>query len=180
MQSREYTYTATAEDMKEFLKFTEQFNLKRAAQLKPLKGLGLTTTTLTILGIVSLGYHWYLNPDATNWPIAVAIIGFLGAIASFTTQLHSRAQNYFDHVANEEGFMLGEHTLSISDQGITEKATCSTVSVPWQSVYGLYNEPEYLFIYIGNMILFIVPKRAFPSREEYESVYQQMLEKMDT
>ena len=178
MQPHEYAYTATPEDMKEFLKFTEQFNLKRAADLNPLKSHSLTITFLTILGLVSLGYHWYLNPEAINWPLTVAIGAFVFAAGGFVWQMQQRAETYFDYIANEEGFMLGEHSISINDEGITEKARFSTISIPWQSVYDLYDEPEYLFIYIGNMLMFTIPKRAFPNREEYESVYQQMCEQM--
>jgi hypothetical protein len=57
------------------------------------------------------------------------------------------------------------HTITLDQNGISEKTTTEDNFVHWSGVERFAEDDEYLYIYISALTAHVIPKRAFESKE---------------
>ena len=68
--------------------------------------------------------------------------------------------------------VLGEHVLSISDEGLVSKSATGEGLVRWGGIDKVISTPKYLLIYLNESSAKMIPKRFFTSAAE-ASVFEQ-------
>lgn len=72
--------------------------------------------------------------------------------------------------------ILGEHIMEINSNGLKERTQYNEGTVKWAGVIKILSNKSYIFIYIDNMVGYIVPKRAFTTEKEEEKFLSVALE----
>jgi hypothetical protein len=68
--------------------------------------------------------------------------------------------------------LLGDCTITISDDGIASVRKSSSSSVGWDVVDRIVENDQYGFIYLSSLSAVLIPRRAFQRDEDYESFMQ--------
>lgn len=62
--------------------------------------------------------------------------------------------------------MLGEHSLTLTDEGVIEKNNSGETKTNWSSIEKIVQTDEHLYIYIDSIKAYIVPIKAFKGESE--------------
>ena len=65
--------------------------------------------------------------------------------------------------------LLGEHVLTITDEGLVERTDAGESLYRWKSFHKVKSTRRYFYIYVTDVFVQIVPKRIFASRDEAQS-----------
>jgi hypothetical protein len=74
--------------------------------------------------------------------------------------------------------ILGEHELSITDQGLVSKSATGEGLVKWAGLHKVVSTPKYLLIYLNESMVKVVPKRSFLTLEEATAFEQEVRRRM--
>ncbi|MBJ9993632.1 YcxB family protein [Paenibacillus sp. S28] len=61
--------------------------------------------------------------------------------------------------------LLGEHTITLADEGIIENTSVNESIHKWPGIRSIEHNDEYIFIFLNQTMAHIIPKRAFESSE---------------
>ncbi|PAB61076.1 YcxB family protein [Anaeromicrobium sediminis] len=151
------TYDTTKEDYWNFNKYVKYNNFR--------------TKMTIILAIILVPITIYISLGAiTNskiYSLVCAVISF-GII--YYIMVHGTRKRAFKF-AEDEGGILGKHTIEVSEEGITEKTYyCSRFHI-WNSVKNIEMTEEYIFIFLSEIQAYPIPKRAFKTENEAVKFY---------
>ena len=68
----------------------------------------------------------------------------------------------------EDGIMLGDKTIEISEEGIRETQTLTQSFYSWTCVESVEENKGDLYLFLDNTLALIIPKTAFSSVKEKE------------
>lgn len=67
--------------------------------------------------------------------------------------------------------MIGEIELTISSEGIFEKSEAGDTKIKWSGVEKIEQNEQYVFVYIGSLMAYVIPKRTFPNESALQEFY---------
>lgn len=80
---------------------------------------------------------------------------------------------------SKNGSILGEKTITINDKGLTEKSNESTTQISWKGIQSIEENNQAIYIFIDNVMAFIIPKRDFESKHHENQFKAFCLEKTE-
>ena len=66
----------------------------------------------------------------------------------------------------KNGGLLGEHILSMTDEGLVESTSNGQTKVDWSGIIGFKEDNEYFYLYNSSISALILPKRELTNEEE--------------
>lgn len=57
--------------------------------------------------------------------------------------------------------LLGEHTITLNDEGIVDSGKGGEAKAPWNSIYDVTEGKDHVYIFINDTKAYIIPNRAF-------------------
>lgn len=85
---------------------------------------------------------------------------------------HETLKNLRKAVESNRDAVLGQHTLEVTPETLTETCRHHSLTIPWVTVAGLIQTTDHLFILLPAFAGFIVPLRTFPTETERSSFIQ--------
>jgi hypothetical protein len=70
--------------------------------------------------------------------------------------------------------LLGEHTIKLSDEGITESTSVNEGIYNWDGIRSIEQNERYIFIFLNQTMAHIIPKRAFVDPESASLFLQEV------
>lgn len=67
--------------------------------------------------------------------------------------------------------ILTEHTVTLSEEGLTEETAYNVTLQKWKGVQRLLRTREYLFIYVSDLMAHVIPRKAFGSAHDDDVFY---------
>jgi hypothetical protein len=67
--------------------------------------------------------------------------------------------------------VLGKHIIQISEEGLREATDVNESFRKWEAVTNVLQNAEYIFIFDSDIMVHIIPKRAFKEKSEAEHFY---------
>lgn len=107
----------------------------------------------TLFGITSILWFVYY-PKYTNWEIKRGIMKML------------------EEGDNEN--LLNHRKLTLRVDGIQQISEHNVVNTPWEQIDSIWETEDYLFLYISSLSAYIIPKRAFNSKEDQEDFFNEI------
>jgi len=80
---------------------------------------------------------------------------------------------------SKNGSILGEKTITINDEGLTEKSNESSTQITWKGIQSIEENNQAIYIFIDNVMAFIIPKRDFESNQHENQFMEFCLEKTE-
>lgn len=121
-------------------------------------GGGLAVTVLILLTGGNRLLAPVLGGSATLifWPLAGGL-------------LRMGAMRYLRRTAakNSKPPALGDHTLEVSSEGLTETSGSFSISVRWDAVAEITHTDDHLFIILNTLGTIVVPFRSFATQAQY-------------
>lgn len=74
--------------------------------------------------------------------------------------------------------MFGEHELIIREDGLVERTDVNESMHRWTGFHKIVSSGGYLYVFVTDMNVHIVPKRCFTSEEERQSFEQEIEQRM--
>lgn len=71
----------------------------------------------------------------------------------------------------KNGGLLGEHVLSMTDEGLVESTSYGQTKVNWSGILSLKEDNEYFYLYNSSVSALILPKREIANEEEIRSFF---------
>jgi len=68
--------------------------------------------------------------------------------------------------------LLGEHTTIIDADGVREKSEVAESRMAWSGIERIEDDGHSVYLYIGPLQAYIIPKRAFRTRDDEETLLQ--------
>jgi Mn2+/Fe2+ NRAMP family transporter len=59
--------------------------------------------------------------------------------------------------------LLGEHTITISPEGIRERTAVNDSTHSWDGIHAIVDDKQHVYLFIDTHMAHIIPKRAFDS-----------------
>lgn len=130
----------------------------------PLKVALFNTGLLIFLVLLSILIHLDLNNTCL----------LLGALAPFL--LIGSSSGFIVRSLYKGGTdLVGVHTLTADEQGVQEKTVGSDTRYSWNSVSAIQQDKKRIYIYLGRLKAYIIPKDSFESATDSEAFYQGLL-----
>ena len=70
--------------------------------------------------------------------------------------------------------ILGDHTLTLTEEGLASKSPTSESLLNWAGIHRVVSTKGYVFIYVSELQIKMIPKRAFHSADEAVAVERQI------
>lgn len=68
--------------------------------------------------------------------------------------------------------LLGEHTMVIDAEGVSERSAVGESKIAWSGIERIEDDGKSIYLYIGPVQAYVIPKRAFRTREDEEAFLQ--------
>lgn len=78
-------------------------------------------------------------------------------------------------VPRKDKGILTEHKISLSENGITEITAVNRSESSWNGISNVVQTKCFIFIYTSKRASHVIPKRAFPSKEDSDNFFQYAL-----
>ncbi|MFN8387301.1 MAG: YcxB family protein [Anaerolineales bacterium] len=156
-------FERTEEDMVEF----NLFHINHSPTIK--RQLFAAQITMAVLIFIASMYIVYLQtrylPVISYVAGAVLSIG-VGLIYPYIYKQRTikQARKLFREGSNKS--LLGRHEMQLSPDGIRYKTIASESKTNWSSIEKVLQNDKFIFMYIGAINAFVVPKSAFASSEK--------------
>ena len=76
------------------------------------------------------------------------------------------------YAENENKGVLGDHTIVIDPEGVTERSAVGESKTSWGGIERIQADDEHVYLYLGSLQAHVIPKRAFRSHEDAEAFVQ--------
>lgn len=124
--------------------------------------VGLATLGMFISGAVSR------PPDnLTDWFVLV-LVGLVGGIFVILVTL---ASTVFVALFVEGRGVLGENTITISEQGVREKTAYNESFHKWSGIYAVNKSRNYIYLRVTTGGFYPIPRRSFDSNAAFEEFW---------
>lgn len=70
--------------------------------------------------------------------------------------------------------LLNHRKLTLRVDGIQQISEHNVVNTPWEQIDSIWETEDYLFLYISSLSAYIIPKRAFNSKEDQEDFFNEI------
>ncbi len=74
---------------------------------------------------------------------------------------------------SESKSVLGEHTIAIEPEGVAERSGVHESRIAWSGIERIEDGGQYIYLYIGPLHAYVIPKRAFKTDTDAEAFLQQ-------
>jgi hypothetical protein len=100
-----------------------------------------------------------------GWGLAAGLVTVVGYAFAMRGLLRWKAKNA------KRAFLglIGEHHIEIRPDGFYQSTSASEGVRRWDGFYEIVSAPEAIYFYMGKEFAFLVPRRAFASREQAEA-----------
>jgi len=127
-----------------------------------------------------LAWITFRTPEMAEHPLAVRILAGTVFVAGL---LCAMVLGQFGLVALWVWFrkgrgMFGEHELIIREDGLVERTDVNESLARWSGFHKIVSSGRYLYVFVTDTNVHIVPKRCFPSEEERQSFEQEIEQRM--
>jgi len=95
--------------------------------------------------------------------VALLSLGFIGAALLVLLVRSAKHKN-----------VLGEHSLSLTDEGLLSKSATGEGLLKWCGIHKVVSTPKYLIIYLNESMAKLIPKRAFLTIEAAAAFEQEI------
>jgi len=113
---------------------------------------------MALLALDALPLSGHRHSISSSSLVILAVL--FGRVATFRSSA--------EQTARETPGFVGLHTLAIGPDGIQHRSTVIEAKVKWHSVVDITEDDLLLYIFLSPSYPYIIPKRAFSSREEAE------------
>ena len=159
MSDQPLTFKLTRAEIAELSKYG-YMRVERIANAK--RKLDITNWMLSLFVVIALAsllrFYDAYNIDFSylNTSLIFAALGLIGfmAFGSYRRKLHER------YAFDDNGFSLGEQTVSFSEDGVAFKTAHSAYSFSWEAIVGIESTDSQIYLYIDNYHALHIPKRA--------------------
>lgn len=118
--------------------------------------------------VMGISLNW--SDDRVLHGISWLVIALSGLTIAI---LYNRmSQAVFRSVITEGSIFTKPMTAEIRPEGLSFSNCLGRTELDWDAVQGIEETPEHLTFFVDNMALYLVPKRAFGSREEFEEFFE--------
>lgn len=160
---------------------TVKFTLNRWDLFRLNLRVSLRNRIVILFGLViALGMSWLIMsaPELAAYPLGLRIVTLLALTA---LQLLGMMLIQLTFLALYIGLkkypgILCEHELEIRDDGLVERTSVNESLHRWAGFQKVVSNNSYLYIYVTNVMIHLVPKRYFTSEHEAQS-FQHEIEK---
>jgi hypothetical protein len=123
--------------------------------------------------IIFLAWQLFQIVEHRQFPIflkiAIVLVGVLIAIA-FILGLHY-AMSTFLYMGRKDQGVQGSHTVTISENGVTEVTPAGSSNQNWNSIVEVRRTQRYILIYTQLHAAHVIPLNAFASRQAADDFY---------
>jgi hypothetical protein len=99
-------------------------------------------------------------------------VPFLGILLAIYLLLHRFGSDItakiFERVGRRDG-ILKEQVLTVADDCFRAESERGKTEVRWSAIPRIHRDDDRLFVYSTRRLAFIIPERAFSTREEFEA-----------
>ena len=83
-------------------------------------------------------------------------------------------------LASSKGSLLGKKTFKISEEGLIEISDSNTNIQRWTSIKSVESNHNAVYIFVDNMVAYIIPNRSFRNSEDQQAFIEAIKEKTST
>jgi len=65
--------------------------------------------------------------------------------------------------------LIGDRRAEVSEEGFTEESSTRRTLIKWNGIYRVSATPRFLKIHVSSLSVYLIPRRAFSSREDSET-----------
>jgi hypothetical protein len=127
------------------------------------------------LGIVAVGTFTYIlltKKPCTLFSVSVAVgASIVGGIAALLIGVAISLTTMLLTVGNKSG-VLGVHHYTLTPEGLHERTDVNESIQKWPGILSIRNVGSCLLFQINDYLFHIVPRRAFPSTEQFNAFYE--------
>jgi hypothetical protein len=127
--------------------------------------LGAILTPL-VTGVVVLSVLGSRHEPLPFAGFAVGLLGMLGSVLAMTS-LFRRSS-----LPDEDGLVLGNVRMELSDEGISTRRASSSGVTQWSALRGVTRTDTHLFLWVDRLSAYILPLRDLPEGIDAEAVLQ--------
>jgi hypothetical protein len=149
------------------------FSLHHARTSKLSKRRLLSTQIMGVFSTIILSMVWpgWDNVDRIVFFVLIALLWLVGYPFYYRWAIKRNIQKIYSQTESRN--VIGEHTIAIEPEYVTERSPVGESRTAWSGIEKIQSDEQYIYIYVGPLNAFVIPKRAFKSGEESEAFLQQ-------
>ncbi|NOK64186.1 MAG: hypothetical protein GFH27_549415n48 [Chloroflexi bacterium AL-W] len=101
--------------------------------------------------------------------IVVGLIGWISLYALWRLFLRARFSTV--HPEKLPPGVLGNHTIEISEKCLRETTDVNDTAYAWENIGAIEQDEQYLYIFVGMLCAYIIPKQAFTTIDEVQAFH---------
>jgi len=166
----EISYTLCKVDLIEFNEHHAKINTRYGKSVTRHRvvwpGVFIVLAVVVAFGSNDAEFGLYILAGAVAWS--------LGVPAYIKKKFHKRiAENMTQEAVNEA---LGDYTLKVTKQGVLETAESGEKLIKWKKVLKVEQAKRYLFIYLGETDVVIIPKKTITEKGAFKIFYKDLID----
>lgn len=130
---------------------------------------------LIFYGITLIPIFYVIWSDLWEYYWSVVTIALFAVLLTLTAVLEIFIFVNALYLSKTKG-VLGEHTIVINKEGLRETTSFNDTLHYWGSIVGIFQNKQYIFIKLNQVLVHVIPRQSFPSQEEDERFYQLALQ----
>jgi hypothetical protein len=149
------------------------FSLHHARTSKLSRRRLRSTQILGIFSLVVLVMVWpgWDNVDRIVFFIVMALFWLVGYPFYYRWAIKRNIRKIYSQTESRN--VIGEHTIAIEPEYVIEKSPIGESRTAWSGIEKIQSDGQYIYVYVGPLYAFVIPKRAFKTGEDAEAFLQQ-------
>lgn len=128
---------------------------------------------IAAIPVLIVGANYLIKLPIMTLTMVAVIAPILGYFYS-TFKMKTRITK---SIYNNKG-VLCEHTVKINEEGIREITSVNDSFHSWKDIKDVKENKEYIFVFIDNIMAYIIPKSAFSSEVQCKEFFKKSLSSM--
>jgi len=121
--------------------------------------------------VLVMVWHDWTSVERVLYFIVMCLLWLIGYPIYYRWAIKRNARRIYSQ--SESKSVLGEHTIAIAPDGVSERSAVGESRIAWSGVERLEEDGEYIFLYIGPLVAHVIPKRAFKTTEDANAFLHQ-------
>jgi len=113
-----------------------------------------------------------------NWSVVERVVFFIVSCllmliaypAYYKWAIKRNARSIYS--GTESNGILGAHTIIVDAEAVTERSAVGESRIAWSGLERIEDDGDYIYLYIGPLQAYVIPKRAFRTADDQEAFMQ--------
>lgn len=120
--------------------------------------------------LVALVWPEWTGVERVGFFIVLSLVWLFAYPFYYRWAVKRNARKMYSESASKD--LLGEHTMVIDAEGVSETSAVGESKIAWSGVERIEDDGNSVYFYIGPVQAYVIPKRAFRTREDEQAFVQ--------